>query len=218
MYTPTEAQQALHRELDELTASGAAKQGNAMIAHALIALGFVSRVECVLDDCMFDTRQFAPIDGMRLSIDHRVWVAHGGSDYPDNLDLSHWACNHARQPARKKRLSEGRRRGSGGASGSKWAANNMTVSCKWGCGYQNRPASVGAHQKTCVEPERARRDLTPDEVKFLRSANDTAEQYLRAQDVYLAGVSLLSLEKEMGVSYLRLHRKVKVPARKKSLT
>jgi hypothetical protein len=63
-----------------------------MLAYALIELGHVLR--CEMEECACATREeFAPNGPRRLSIDHRIAVAEGGSDHPSNLRFAHLCCN-----------------------------------------------------------------------------------------------------------------------------
>lgn len=221
MYTPTPAQVLLHSELDLLKETGALRRGgNATTAHALVALGVISEIKCHADYCVFDTRAFAPDKWMRLSLDHIVWVSHGGSDLPDNIAITHWKCNMIRQPSRKKRLEDGRKVGTGTNSTSTahstgWKMVNFTeIECPWGCGYTNRPSSVGLHKKACEAQDNGKRGLTEDERRYLHTADNRAEMFERAVEIYRKGVNLRAFAPEFCVSMATLHQKIRVPSRK----
>jgi len=69
-----------------------------MIGHALIELGYLTKIECSYEDCILPSREFAPKTGGRkqrdgITIDHIVEIIDGGDHMPNNLALLHMACN-----------------------------------------------------------------------------------------------------------------------------
>lgn len=85
----------LHQELDALAAQGANWQ-RIMTAHALVAAGFVTAIECAMPRCIYETRELDPrTRSLALSIDHIIALSQGGTHRPENLRLAHLGCNSA---------------------------------------------------------------------------------------------------------------------------
>ena len=91
----------LHAELERIVPAGTkARSVLRMVGHALIELGYIERVECMYDQCVMPTCEFAVASvesGLRsrgiATIDHRIALCDDGNDRPQNLQLMHFACN-----------------------------------------------------------------------------------------------------------------------------
>lgn len=91
----------LHAELERVVPPGTkARSVIRMVGHALIELGYITRVECSYGECVMPTREFIlpGVEGTYrgrgiATIDHRVALCDRGSDRPENLQLMHFACN-----------------------------------------------------------------------------------------------------------------------------
>lgn len=106
---------ALHQELEALMPSNVKR----CLIHALIDLGIITKLECMWDDCICETRKFSCHEGrahpLMLTIDHIVERCEGGDDRPSNLRIMHHRCNSAlgsrnaiiRTPHKERKLPRG---------------------------------------------------------------------------------------------------------------
>ena len=88
----------LHTQLDAIVSTDNKNRSlTRILGHALIELGIITKIECMYDECVFETREFLPSDVAKRRevpiIDHIVERWQGGDDLPSNLQLIHFACN-----------------------------------------------------------------------------------------------------------------------------
>ena len=88
-----ENKEALHAVVESLNIT---RFNTAVAIHALIDLGSITKIECSMPECKYESRAFTSyLESPKLSItlDHIEERVIGGSNRPENIRLLHMGCN-----------------------------------------------------------------------------------------------------------------------------
>jgi len=102
-----------------------------MLVLALHQLGYVPKLECMWEDCLFESRAFeqGARNPLALSIDHIINISDGGTDHLSNLRVLHFYCN-SKRGGQDAMARPNARAAIGAATGKRWADDDGTFRTK----------------------------------------------------------------------------------------